>query len=101
MLILFTYSDYDLNEKSTLIEKCIANIAMGSTAALGELYSLIKGDVYAYALSKLANKQNAEDITHDTFVQIYKNAPAYKPQGKPLAWIFTIELIRNKDACSA
>lgn len=57
---------------------------------MGTLYELIKTDVYAYCLSKLRNKADAEDITEETFVKIYKYGSYYKPCGKPLAWVFTI-----------
>ena len=77
---------------NSLIEKLILNVANGDMTSFGMLYQAIKSDVFAYALSKTANKQDAEDITHDTFVQIYKNATKYTPSGKPLAWIFTIEI---------
>ncbi len=74
------------------IEELINCIAQGSTASMGDLYDLIKTDVFAYALSKIGNKQDADDILQDTFVQIYKNARQYQPKGKPMAWIITIEL---------
>lgn len=87
-------------DKSSLIELQIKELSQGNTQALSSLYELIKTDIYAYALSKLANKQDAEDITHDTFVQIYKNARLYTPQGKPLAWVFTIELNLIRRLCN-
>ena len=87
-------------DKSSLIELQIKELSQGNTQALSSLYELIKTDIYAYALSKLANKQDAEDITHDTFVQIYKNARLYTPQGKPLAWVFAIELNLIRRLCN-
>lgn len=76
--------------KNEQIEKLIAGLARGNMYAMDKLYQLIKTDVYAFALSKSGNQQDAEDIMQDTFVQIYKYAKSYKPMGKPLAWIFTI-----------
>ena len=67
-------------------------MALGEASAMGEMYDMIKTDVYSYALSKLGNKANAEDITQDTFLRVYENAARYQPQGKPMAWIFTVEL---------
>ena len=67
-------------------------MAGGESSAIGELYELIKTDIYAYAISKVGNRTDAEDITHDTFVQIYKHSTQYRPQGKPMAWIFTVEM---------
>ena len=76
------------NEAEALINR----MSKGDITALGELYELISTDVFAYALSKTANKDDAEDIAQDTFVQVWKNATQYKAIGKPLAWIFTIEM---------
>lgn len=78
-------------EKNELIESCILSLSNDNPSGLDNLYELIKTDIYAYALSKVCNKYDAEDIMQDTFLQIYKNAKLYTPQGKPLAWILTIE----------
>ena len=78
--------------KNSRIEALLALIARGDTAAVGRLYDLIKTDVFAYALSKTGNKQDADDIMQDTFVKIFKFAKQYTPKGKPMAWIITIEL---------
>lgn len=72
------------------IEKLILQLGADKTV-LEKLYTELKTDVYAFALSKIHNRFDAEDIVQDTFIQIYKNANLYKPQGKPMAWIFAIE----------
>ena len=78
-------------EKNNLIEQCILSLSEGKMDKMEALYNLIKDDVYAFALSKVCNKYDADDIMQDTFVQIYKNAQLYVCKGKPLSWIFTIE----------
>lgn len=92
MLIVYTLSEGEIRSRDTKAEELIARMSHGDVSAMGDLYELIETDVYAYALSKTANKEDAEDITHDTFVQVWKNATQYKAMGKPLAWIFTIEM---------
>lgn len=92
MIIVYTLTENEKHSKALQIESLLSQISEADTSALGQLYELIETDVFAYALSKTANKENAEDITQDTFIQIWKNATQYKPMGKPLAWIFTIEL---------
>ena len=79
------------DKKDFLIEELIFQMSIGDMSAMGKLYELVKTDIFAYALSKSSCVQDAEDITHDTFVQIYKYSKRYQPMGKPLAWIFTIE----------
>ena len=90
LIMLYTVSE--IADKNDRIEHLIAAIAKGNKDALGDLYSLIKTDVFAYAMSKTGNKPDAEDIMQDTFIQIYKSAGRYQPQGKPMAWIVTIVL---------
>ncbi len=91
-MIIYTLSFSDIKNRDEVIEEYILQLAKGDSSALEGLYELIETDIYAYALSKTARKEDAEDITHDTFVQIYKNASLYTPMGKPMAWIITMEL---------
>lgn len=87
-----------MRKRDAEIERLIDRLACGEKNALKDLYALIQTDVFAYAVSKTGNKQDAADVMQDTFVHIYKYAKQYKPLGKPLAWIFTIEhnLIRRQ-----
>ena len=88
MIILYT--EEQLEGRNDRVERLIGRIAEGDKDALGELYELIGTDVYAFALSKLGSKTDAEDILEDTFVRIYRYAVGYCPEGKPMAWIITI-----------
>ena len=101
MLIVYTLTDNEINSRDRRAETLLAEMARGDIDALGELYELIETDVFAYALSKAQSRQDAEDIAQDTFMRIWKCAKQYKPQGKPLAWIFTIEInLIRKRYCS-
>lgn len=72
------------------LDECIAKIASKSTDALSDLYRETSTAVFAYALSILKHRQDAEDVLHDVYVQIYQAANQYKSSGKPMAWILTI-----------
>jgi len=90
VFIFLTVSEAETkNEK---IEYYLSRMADGDNDALGSLYELIKTDVYAYALSRLKSKEDAEDVMHDTFVRIYRYASRYIPSGRPMAWIITIAM---------
>lgn len=86
-----------MRNKNAQIEELLKKISSGDTASMGVLYDLIKTDIFAYALSRIGNKPDAEDIMQDTFLQIYRHAGQYVPQGKPMAWVITVEnnLIRR------
>lgn len=90
MLLCCTLSEDEIISRNERIEMLIEKMAVRGIEAMDELYALIGMDIYAYALSKVGNAHDAGDIVQDTFIQIYKYAKAYKPQGKPLSWIFTI-----------
>ena len=81
----------DLKNKNSIIEDCILSLAEGDMDAMDLLYETIYSDVLAFALSKVGDRYDAEDILHDTFLRIYENAKLYTPMGKPLVWIFTVE----------
>lgn len=72
------------------IERYIRRIARGHNDAIGEIYDMTKTSVYGFILSIVKNAEDAEDILQDTYIKICLNADAYTPQGKPMAWIFTI-----------
>jgi RNA polymerase sigma factor (sigma-70 family) len=68
----------------------IERIAKYDKDALAGLYHMTSASVYSFALSLLKNIQDAEDVLHDTYLQVYKTAASYKSMNKPLAWILTI-----------
>lgn len=73
-----------------LDESLFPRIAAGEREAFHTLYTACSATVFAYALSILRNRSDAEDAMQDTFLKIRSAAHLYKPQGKPMAWIFTI-----------
>ncbi len=99
MLIIYTMTTQEVQDRNVQIEALIAKMADSDVSAMGDLYELIRADIYAFALSKIGRKEEAEDVTHDTFVRIWQNAPSYTPMGKPMAWILTIELNLIRRAC--
>ncbi len=58
--------------------------------ALEQLYDAVRVPVFAYALSLLRHRQDAEDVLHDTVLAVWQSAGSYESRGKPMAWILTI-----------
>lgn len=71
-------------------EDLIIKVSFHDMSALMEIYNKTNKIIYGYALSLTKNKDDAEDILHDTFIKISEYSGRYKPMGKPLAWMFTI-----------
>lgn len=93
-MILFCIIPDEQNEtvrlSATIDEEWISMIAQGDMKALEKLYYTSYQAVYALLLSILKNRQDAEDILQETYINIKNGAHLYKKTGKPLAWIFTI-----------
>ena len=67
------------DDEAELMELDLAAVAAGSTEALERLYNTAKAAVYSYSLSVLRNVQDAEDVLHDCFVNIFTAAAGYTP----------------------
>ena len=73
-----------------LLEQNIAALGRGEPDAFQAVYEATDRAVFGFILSIVRNAHDAEDIMHDTYLRIYDGASGYQPQGKPMAWIFTI-----------
>ncbi|MCI9156978.1 MAG: RNA polymerase sigma factor [Lawsonibacter sp.] len=76
--------------RSRELDWLLLRTGQGDREAFAQLYSLTRGAVYALALSLLSDTQEAQDTAQDTFVKVWENAPAYRSQGSPMAWLLTI-----------
>lgn len=57
---------------------------------INEIYDLYYRDVYHFALYFTNNKQEAEDITQETFIKIMNSIGSLKDQTKLKTWILSI-----------
>ena len=73
-----------------LEERLLPLVGQGDPEAFEVLYRSTEKAVYALALSSLRNPHDAEDIVQETYLKVRAAAHLYVPQGKPLAWLFTI-----------
>ena len=91
-MLLFAAIAYENSEieEQRLDEQLFARIGQGDKSAFCQLYEETSNAVFAYALSFLRNKEDAEDVMQETFLHIRSAAHLYQPLGKPMAWILTI-----------
>lgn len=90
MITFLLAMEESTSAKRPIDEAWISQIAAGDMDALRRLYDAVGDKVYGFSLSLVRNPQDAEDVLQETFVRIHAHAKEYRPQGKPLAWIFTI-----------
>ncbi len=77
----------------------ISRIVNQDQAALALLFKAMSARVYGLALRITGNAQLAEEVTEDTFFQVWRQAPRFDPvRGTAKAWILTITRSRALDA---
>lgn len=73
----------------------VAAMAAGDKAAMGALYDQLSGPLFSLALQMLGNSAEAEDLTQDIFLQLWRTASSYRPdRGSVFSWAVT--LTRNR-----
>ena len=83
-------TEYGKAEGRRELERLLSGIAAGRPEDMSELYSRTRTAVYSLALSYLGNAHDAQDITQDTFVQVWERAGHYRPNGSPMGWLLTV-----------
>ena len=73
----------------------LRRVAQSDRGGFEELYDRFSGVLFSTAYRVLNNREAAEDVLQDVFIQIWEKAPLYDPtRGKPMTWAVT--LTRNK-----
>lgn len=76
----------------------IASCAQGIESALASLYDRTAGQVNGLAVRILGDREAAEEVTIDVYMQVWRSAAGYDPQrGSPLAWLLTLARSRAID----
>lgn len=73
-------------------------VARGEETAFRLLVQRWEGQVRAFLIHMLSSVEEAEDLTQDTFVQVFRKAEKYQGEGKFQSWLFRIagNLARSK-----
>ncbi|MCI9174928.1 MAG: RNA polymerase sigma factor [Lachnospiraceae bacterium] len=78
-------------KRKVYIEKQLfERIRFGDQDAFRELYELTYTPLYAFLLSYTLNREDAQDLLQDTFIQILRKSHLYQDKGNPMAWMMKI-----------
>jgi RNA polymerase sigma-70 factor (ECF subfamily) len=69
----------------------------GDRAAFGELVERHQGAVFRTALGALRSRDDAEDVTQDTFVAAFKELRRYRGESSVKTWLLAIAWNRVRD----
>ena len=84
--------------EARLVARCLA----GDEKAYRELVERYQAQVFSLTFRMVRRREDAEDLTQDTFVRMFRALDRYDPQRPFAAWLFTIasrlviDLIRRR-----
>ncbi len=86
-----------LNPDTTLIA-LIDRVALADEKALRELYEMTSSKLYGVAVRVVTNREWAEDVLQEAFINIWKIAGDYKATlSPPMAWMALVVRSRGLD----
>jgi len=72
-------------------EKIVALAVGGDPKAFGALYDHYQPQIYRFLYLKVAGREEAEDLTHQVFLNAWLGIPRYKHRGFPFSsWLYQI-----------
>ena len=69
---------------------CMKKIKAGDKSALHEIYEKYVGYIYSIVFQVVMNREDAEDITSEFFIKLWKLADTYRSGKGHKAWMATI-----------
>lgn len=72
-------------------ENFIRRAAAGDSEAFGLLYDQYHPQIYRFVFLKVSSKEDAEDLTHQIFMNAWEHVDGYRHQGFPFSsWLYRI-----------
>ncbi len=81
------------DEQNTQIGKLVSDYLKGDNRAFDSIVSLYLPSVYAFLFRFIGNRQDAEDISQESFIKAWDNIRRFKKGSSFKAWI--LEIARN------
>ncbi|WP_417602464.1 RNA polymerase sigma factor [Owenweeksia hongkongensis] len=73
-------------------QQILLNVADGSQKAFKDLYDLYNQKVYNTAISHLQDEKDAEEVTQDVFMTIFRKAKQFEGKSSLSTWIYRITI---------
>jgi RNA polymerase sigma-70 factor (family 1) len=80
-----------------LDEQIITGLREGDSSSFRDLYDSYKDKVYNIAVSYTKNPQDAEELTQDVFVEIFRSIDTFKGDSNFSTWIYRITVNKSLD----
>lgn len=81
----------------TAPEILLEEIRKGNEKALQQLFFQLKDTVFNVSLGYTANREDAEEITQDVFVEVFHSANSFKGDSSVKTWVCRIAINKSLD----
>ena len=78
-------------------EELVQRVQKGDPAAFDEIVERHKGAVFRAALAALRNREDAEDVTQETFITAYRKLDTFRGESQLRTWLSRIAWNRSMD----
>ncbi len=84
-------ADAGFDAQEVALRALVSGIAGREEAALAAFYDATASRVYTLALRIIGNREAAEEVTQDVYLQVWQRARDYDPlRGKVTTWVYTV-----------
>jgi len=73
-------------------EEAINKTQKGDPVVWGRLYELHRHKVYSFCLRHTQNKSDAEDLTQDVFIHVFRKLYSFRGESEFTSWLYTLTL---------
>lgn len=71
-------------------KELISEICKGNTRAFSDFVDNYKDLVFTLSVRMLGNREEAEEVSQDVFIKVYKSLPSFKGDSKLSTWMYRI-----------
>jgi len=84
-------------KKSNRPDEALARLAAnGNTAAFDEIYTRHRGFVYSVALRMTSNAADAEDLTQESFISVFRRVGSFRGDALFTTWLYRVVINQVK-----
>lgn len=84
-----------LEEEGDKHDQLVAHIKQGNSTALEQLFLQLKDSVFTIALNYLRNREEAEEVLQDVFVEVFQSAASFKGESSVKTWVCRIAVNKS------
>lgn len=95
---MVTFAHDDADRRRAALTAALVGTGAEDRAAFGEVYRLTSAKLFGICLRICGERQAAEDVLQDVYLQIWRRAGGYEPgRASPITWLATIARNRAVD----